>query len=77
MDKGENPLSVEDIIKLFDAAKDRGIGVFEGAGIKFTSTGVVRSQAKRQKIVPPKPEPKNAVDLALDLNGRTDEDEST
>ena len=68
-------LSVEDVIKLLDAAKERGIGTFEGMGIKFTSNGAIRAQTKKQKIVPPQPEPKNAVDLALELNGRKSDDE--
>lgn len=75
MDKGEAPISVEDIIKLMDAAKDRGIGSFKGAGIEFMTTQVVRAQSKKQRVVPAKEPAKNAVDLALSLNSVSQEED--
>ena len=68
-------LSVDDLLRLVDGLKAKGINQFRGAGIEFTA-GPVRAQPRR-KIVPP-PEPvKNAVDLALDMNGRSSEDEES
>ncbi len=78
MDKGMPPqlsLSVQEIIALMDAAKDRGIGSFKGAGIEFVTTQVVRAQSKQRKIVPAAGPPKNAVDLALSLNSVSQEED--
>lgn len=74
MDKGVVPISVDDLLRLVDGLKAKGVNSFKWGDIEF-SGGPARVQSKR-KIVPPAPEPKNAVDLALDLNGRsTDSDE--
>lgn len=76
MDKGETPISVEDLLRLVDGLKAKGIHSFRWGDIEFAG-GPVRAQAKKRTFVTPAPpEPKNAVDLALELNGRkTDSDD--
>ncbi len=69
MDKGINPLSVDDVIRLTAALKEAGVPAFKGLGIEITFIAEKKA-TKRQKVTPEAATPKNAVDLALDNTGR-------
>ncbi len=68
-------LTVDDVIRLTEALKVAGVPQFEGLGIKMTLVNAPKPRGKGQKVTPDAPEPKNAVDLALDNVGRAVEDD--
>lgn len=69
-------LSVDELLRLAEGLKAKGVNHFKWDGnIVEWSMGPISRQGKRKSVVPEKPEPKNAVDLALDLNGRGQADD--
>lgn len=69
-------LSVDEMIRLVDGLKERGVLAFRGAGLDIQLGNAPKKRdVKAKKIVPDKEPRKNAVDLALDLSGKAGEDE--
>ncbi len=68
-------ISVADALKLLEACKEKGVGSFEGFGLKF-ELGPKRAVPKvSRRVNPDPPKPLNAVDLALELASRNPEEE--
>ncbi len=68
-------ISVADALKLLDACKDKGVGSFEGFGLKF-ELGPKRAVPKvSRRVNPDPPKPLNAVDLALEQSSRNPGDD--
>ncbi len=66
-------LSVDDVLKLLDGLKEKGISSFKGLGMEIES-GIPRKKDKAKKLTPEVPV-KHAADIALENNSRRTEDE--
>ncbi len=68
-------ISVSDALKLLEACKEKGVGSFEGFGLKF-ELGPKRATPKvSRRVNPDPPKPLNAVDLALEQSSRSTEED--
>jgi hypothetical protein len=64
--------SVDDILRLVDGLRDRGVTRFQGSGM---TVEIGRTPKPRRTKVTPDVTPANAVDLALSLNEKKNVDD--
>jgi len=62
--------SVDDILRLTDGLRERGVSAFRGCGLEIN---LGPAPKKRDIMAGKRPKVRNAVDLALELSGKADE----